>query len=230
MTIEGWQIVGDVVGHVVWPFVVLGIALIFRRQLAGLLSDVEEADWGGAKLKLGTRRSKELQKEVKDAAEDDSAEIITPGEGEGEGDVGGDKPSDTGADSVPDSVRFLAYYGRTVVDRLNSSDYNTDTTSVRLGAEIVGSTYADLKQAVRVVAFVTRNSGGRRGVIPSFAKNLDVLQLPAELDSEIRKARQFAIDVTEKRIKVQGEGASAYIDSVASLVGRLVNWAQKQAS
>ncbi len=219
MTIEGWQVVADVIGHVIWPALVITIVLLFRTQIASFITEVEEADWGGAKLKRGNRRSRELKEEASDHGPDDTIE----GASESEAEIV--EPQFVPENDVPEPFRFLTYYGRTVIDRLRSSKYNTDTTSARLGAEIVGSSYADLKQAVRIVAFVVRGSGGSRGVIPGLTKNLEVLALPDDLDRDIRDARQIAVDVTEKRLRVDGDGASDYIDSIRSLVTRLIRWA-----
>lgn len=224
MTIEGWQVVSDVIGHVIWPALVITVVLVFRKQIAAFISEVEEADWGGAKVKRGNQRSKELKAEA-------SADLEGAKELEIEQaveDVSGDAGQTGETLAALSASRLITYYGRIVIDRLRTSKYNTDTTSARLGAEIVGNTYADLKQTVRLVAFILRDSGGMRGVIPGLQKNLEVLQLPDDLDRDIRDARQLALDVTEKRLKVDGQGASDYIDSVRLLVTRLVNWALAQ--
>jgi hypothetical protein len=228
MTIQGWEVVADVVGHLAWPALIITIILLFRKQIATFIAEVEEADWGGAKVKRGNQLSKNLKEEAAEAdavtvidLDAEPAPLVTPTE-QPNADLSAPTPSAS-------SARLLTYYGRIVVERLRTSKYNTDTTSARLAAEIVGNTYADLKQSIRFVAFVVRGSGGTRGVIPGLQKNLEVLELPEDLDRDIRDARQLALDVTEKRVRVSGEGASDYIDSVRLLVTRVVNWASVQS-
>ncbi|MEV7633614.1 hypothetical protein AB0N64_14540 [Microbacterium sp. NPDC089318] len=226
MTIDGWRVVADVVGHVAWPALVGTIVFLFRKQIGWFISEIEEAGWGGASVKRGNQKSKALKRETTSEAEEigegdgvDAPELSTPGP----------QSLETAPEELT-AARLIPYYGRIAIDRLRASKYNTDTTSARLGAEIVGNTYADLKQAVRFVAFVLHGSGGRRGPIPGLHKNLELLQLPDDLDADIREARQFAVDVTDRKLKVDGQGASDYIDSVRVLLTRLVNWAVDQPS
>jgi hypothetical protein len=224
MTIEGWEVVADVVGHLAWPLLVLAVILMFRTQIATFIAEIEEAGWGDGKVKRGNQRSFKLKQEAADT-EPSVAPVLGADGTPAAADAAADLPV---VRALGERQRLIMYYARVVVDRLRTSKYNTDTTSARLGAEIVGNTYADLKQAVRFIAFALRDSGGTRGVIPGVTKNLEVLALPDDLDHDIREARQFAHDVTERRAKVDGQGAADYIDVVRSLVTRLMNWSVAQ--
>ncbi|WP_307505599.1 hypothetical protein [Clavibacter sp. B3I6] len=122
---------------------------------------------------------------------------------------------------------LLSFYERIVRERLRRSTYNTSTTSARLGAEIVGNSYADLKQALRVVHYLHFGMGSR-GKIRSTRRMYQDLGLPAALQNDMLKARSFATDVHERRDVVDGVGAEAYIKTVDALVGRLCSWARNQ--
>jgi hypothetical protein len=225
MTIEGWQIVSDVIGHIAWPLVVVAALLVLRRPIIAFISDIDEAGWGSAKVKRGNKRSETLKAEATDGTQADDAFDSEPTADDAI-DTGS---SDAKVDPSIDPAHLLRYYGRIVIDRLRGSKYNVDTTSARLGAEIVGSTYADLKQAVRVVAYV-HGSVGMRGKLPSLETSLDALQLPSDLDGDIREARKFSMDVTSRTVKVNGEGAANYIDSVRAVTTRLLTWAIDKAA
>lgn len=233
-SVEEAEVFATVVGHLAWPLVVLAIVLTFRRQIAEFISEVEEAGWGSGKVKRGNEISRALKREASDSKEplDDEA---APSEEER---VADSNPSVTGtatedlpaADAVAaERRRLLRFYRRIAMDRLQSSKYNTNTTSARLGAEIVGNTYADLKQALRMVAFSEKNHSGTRGRFARFETNMDALDLPDDLAADIAEARSFAHQVTSGHTKVDGNGASDYIDAVESLISRLINWAVVEA-
>ncbi|UKF32108.1 hypothetical protein [Clavibacter phaseoli] len=122
-------------------------------------------------------------------------------------------------------VEMLNFYERIVRERLRRSTYNTATTSARLGAEIVGSSYADLKQTLRVIHYL-RFGIGSRGKIRSMQRMYADLKLPSGLEEDMLKARAFATDVHERKDVVDGVGAEAYIRTVDTLVGRLCEWAR----
>jgi len=229
-SVEQAEVFATVVGHLAWPLVVLAIVLTFRRQIAEFISEVEEAGWGSGKVKRGNEISRALKREATDLKEplDDEASRL---EEEPVVEVNPSASSNS-TDGLPaaDAVaaerrRLLGFYRRIAVDRLQSSKYNTNTTSARLGAEIVGNTYADLKQALRMVAFSEKNHSGTRGRFARFETNLDALGLPDDLAADIAEARSFAHQVTSGHTKVDGNGASDYIDAVESLITRLMNWA-----
>jgi hypothetical protein len=244
MTIEGWKIVADVIGHVVWPLLVAIVLIRFHKPLYKFLSEADEAAWGGASVKRGNKESKQLRSMVEDTV-GEVVEGNSPVVDESDDSKGSDQHDSlnlqaetdlrvddiqTGVDTggtarlAADRAATLRYYGRVAENRLVNSKYNTSTSSARLGAELVGNSYADLKQAVRMVAFVAQGVGGTRGRLPALLGTLDGLILPRELDADIRKARAFAEDVTAGSLRVDGQGASDYIDSVRVLVNQLIAW------
>lgn len=227
MTIEGWQIVSDIVGHLIWPLLVAALVIAFYKPIHAFLTDAEEAGWGSAKVKRGNQRSHNLKKETAPSGSDDEGEETTSSaRTSAEPLAGMQELLDLSPASPADTIR---YYGRIVLDRLRRSKYNTDTTSARLGGEIVGTTYADLKQAVRMIAYLVGATSGKRGPLAGLEPTLDGLALPDDLAADIREARQLAMDVTDRTAKVDGQGAADYIDSVRALVQRLVEWGVAEA-
>ncbi|WP_372469214.1 hypothetical protein ACCO44_08160 [Microbacterium maritypicum] len=228
MTIEGWNVVSDVVGHIVWPLLVATLIFAFRKPIYAFISDAEEAGWGSATVKRGNQRSRNLKQETAPHRDDAVEERDPVSTQHGVAASSGD-PDPLVEDATPTPDRTIRFYGRIVIDRLRRSKYNTDTTSARLGAEIVGTTYADLKQAVRLIAFLVGSTSGQRGPLAGVEPTLDALSLPDDLAADIREARKLAIDVTERTAKVDGQGAADYIDSVRALIERLVEWGVSQA-
>jgi hypothetical protein len=227
MTIEGWQIVANVIGHIAWPLLVGILVLAFRGPLVNILGNIEGFEWGKGKVKLGNERTRVLKTETTDGqmdgGDDEGASVPSAASHEPQNDGSGEP-----AASTPEArIQAMKYYGRIVADRLRGSKYNTSTTSAKLGSEMVGSTYADLKQALRVVAYNAQSLGSMRGPLLGTEAILEQLALSDDLAADIRDARKVAVDVTGGAIKVDGQGAGDYIDSVRALVARLVDWGIK---
>lgn len=224
---EWFELALTFVAHISWPVAILILLLIFRGPLTSLIDNMTEFEGWGVKAK--TQRGNQRAKSLSANAADDGAPDVPKGGENGqkpptEENVEADDQEDLGLTKAS----VLNSYERIVIDRLKMSAYNTDTTSARLGAEIVGNTYADLKQSVRMVSALFGRVG-IRGRLQGTEVILDGFThdgMSGELRDDILGARDFATDVQERKVAVDGSGAEEYIRTVSSLVTRLFKWAR----
>lgn len=218
---DGWILFVEALGYVAWPTVVLIALLVLQGPIRAFILDADEATWGKGKLKRSLERSSQLKWSASQGVDDATLEGVetTPdSEHQSSSYVYTNEELN---DRNIDSKAFLKYYESVVRRRLDNSKYNTNTTSSRLGAEIIGNTYADLKQAIRIVAYFA-GLATQRGRPPRTATLLAGLDIPNSLRDDIDTSRQFAKDVTNGDLKVNGEVAANYVDSVSSLLNRLL--------
>lgn len=214
-------VVADGLAPFAWPSVVL-IAIIVVGGRLGSWADEIELSWKGvnAKVRTGNSRAKMLLKSAED--DEDTGQTVAPPTDAAES--AGDLPyvTDELAENDPSQRRKtdISYYSRVVIDRLQGSARNTDTTSARLSAEIVGNTWAEVKQAMRVFNYMVTGVG-TRGPLKTSERLLRDLDLPPDLLSDLSDARRLAQDVTDRVVAVDGTGASQYIDAAVLLVSRL---------
>lgn len=210
----------DLIGQALWPVLALIALIVLRKPLINLVGRVDEVDLPGAKVKLGNERASELKREAEENANIDLDTLDVR-----------DRVDEPMPDTEPeadapalDSERFIRYYWRIVDNRLRLSGYNTSTTSSRLAGEIVGNTYADLKQLLRVVGYF-RGIGGNRGRLMRMDALIERLELPNDLRKDILWARRFAEDVTDKTVQVDGNGATDFITAVRLTAELVIRWA-----
>lgn len=212
----------DFASTLLWPAVVLTLLILFRRQIGSFINDITEVAGFGASAKRGDRRVSDLKKTTEDASEESGTTLETPA-------VADEESSPTPQLEVLDNAArtpaaFLTFYRDLVRVQLRAQLQGTQTTSTRLSAQIVRSTYSILLLSVRVVAYWVSGPQAmatKRGALAASQVTLGRIDAPPELTDLVRELRDLAMDVAKGSIELSGDGARSYIESVDAACDQL---------
>lgn len=239
----------EAITKVLWPAVVIALAILFRVQLRRILNELQEFTVPGASAKVGNKRAEDLAREAGALGDEEEPEAPTPRAESAEGDEGPEvgsmivtedatvdagtlettTPSDGAVHTERnEGVEFLRFARNLLLLKLRGRMDNTGTTSKRLSAEIVSSAYSDVLLAVRVVAYWVGGPAtvsGKRGRKIASDVTLRTIGAPDSIVDLVVGLRDVNMDIRTGEDAVDGSGAADFVVSARQTTERLFDWA-----
>lgn len=206
-----------------WPATLLLTATIFRRHIGRFIDEISEVTGFGTNAKRSAVRiSQDLADEASSGAEEESSIDESTGSDHNSVD-----------DSDKSSSELLSFTGEQISSNLRWAQQNCSGASSAVSAEIIRSTYTDLRLGVRVVGYTL---GGAQAVSGKSLKHsaphiiLKRVGAPAEIIEFLSKARTFSTQVRNHELPANEQAARNFIDSLIDINQALFRWSEEAAA
>jgi hypothetical protein len=210
-------------GAIIWPIALLITVVIFRKQLGRFIDEISEVTGFGANAKRsGVLISEDLKNRSQERVEDE------PDTTESEDRLSNDVSNDA---SHKSSSELLQFVGRQIESNLKWAQQNCSAASSAVCAEIVRSTYTDLRLGIRAIGY---HFGGTRAVTARTLRHvpphqaLERVGAPIDLIDLVTEARNFSIQVRRHEIKVNEQATRNFIESLIDINQSLFHWAEEE--
>jgi hypothetical protein len=205
-----------------WPATLLFPVFIFRQHIGRFIDEISEVTGFGTNAK----RSAILMSQ-------DLAAATSRGSDE---EVSNDEPTASPADtdtSDKSSSELLLFLREQIESNLRWAQQNCSGASSAVRAEIIRSTYTDLRLAVRMVGYTL---GGTKVVAGKSLKHsaphiiLQRVGAPTDLVEFLRRVRTFSTQVRGNELQANEQAARNYIDSLIEINQSLFGWYEEVAA
>ncbi|MFJ5861814.1 hypothetical protein ACIQCM_10365 [Pseudarthrobacter sp. NPDC092439] len=212
----------EFLGTTVWPIALLSSLFIFRKHIGRFIDEISEITGFGTNAKRSAiLMSQDLAAETSRGADEEvSIDETAPA------------PDETDT-SDKSSSELLSFLREQIESNLRWAQQNCTGASSAVRAEIIRSTYTDLRLAVRLVGYTL---GGAAVVAGKSLKHsaphviLQRVSAPTELVEFLRRARTFSTQVRANELQVNEQAARNYIDSLIEINQSLFAWYEQVAA